>query len=53
MSAPLSNRVRPDSEAAPWVIEEIKALERTLEIARSSRDEWPAPRRRGMGDENI
>lgn len=40
MSAPLSNRVRPDSEAAPWVIEEIKALERTLEIARSSRDEW-------------
>ena len=27
----LSNRVRPNSEAAPWVIEEIKLLEISLE----------------------
>lgn len=26
----LSNRVRPDVEAAPWVVEEIKALERII-----------------------
>lgn len=36
MSTPakLSERVRPDSEAAPWVIEEIKALEAA--VAKSS-----------------
>jgi hypothetical protein len=28
--APLSERVRPNSEAAPWVIEEIRELERRL-----------------------
>lgn len=27
----LSERVRPDSEAAPWVVEEIKQLENTIE----------------------
>ena len=26
----LSNRIRPDVEAAPWVIEEIKHLEQQL-----------------------
>ena len=26
----LSERVRPDCEAAPWVVEEIKRLEREL-----------------------
>ena len=29
----LSDRVRPDVEAAPWVIEEIKKLEAELEVA--------------------
>lgn len=27
---PLSNRIRPDCEAAPWVIEEVKKLEAQL-----------------------
>lgn len=27
MSANLSQRIRPNSEAAPWVIEEVKAME--------------------------
>lgn len=30
----LSNRVRPGSEAAPWVVEEIARLERTVERLR-------------------
>ena len=30
----LSDRVRPDCEAAPWVIEEIRKLEADLEKAR-------------------
>jgi hypothetical protein len=29
----LSERIRPGSEAAPWVIEEVKKLERALEQA--------------------
>jgi hypothetical protein len=29
----LSDRVRPDVEAAPWVIDEIKRLELELDIA--------------------
>lgn len=29
----LSERVRPDCEAAPWVIKEIKKLESELELA--------------------
>jgi len=29
----LSERVRPDCEAAPWVVEEIKRLERELSDA--------------------
>lgn len=27
---PLSDRVRPDSEAAPWVVKEIKKLEESV-----------------------
>ena len=30
----LSNRIRPDVEAAPWVIEEIKQLEQQLAEAK-------------------
>lgn len=26
----LSDRIRPNSEAAPWVVEEVKAMERSL-----------------------
>ncbi len=33
----LSDRVRADSEAAPWVIEEIKNLEEQLAIAQADR----------------
>lgn len=29
----LSDRIRPNSEAAPWVIEEVKLLETKLRIA--------------------
>lgn len=29
----LSDRVRPNSEAAPWVLEEIKKLEKQIEEA--------------------
>jgi chromosome segregation ATPase len=35
-TAKLSDRVRPNSEAAPWVVEEIKKLERKLERLKSS-----------------
>lgn len=29
----LSDRIRPNSEAAPWVIDEVKRLEAELEVA--------------------
>ena len=29
--APLSERIRPNSEAAPWVIDEIKTMEKEIE----------------------
>jgi hypothetical protein len=35
----LSDRVRPDVEAAPWVVEEIKKLERKLEYLKSSNEQ--------------
>ncbi len=31
MKIPLSERIRPNSEAAPWVIEEVKVLEEQSE----------------------
>lgn len=40
MKEKLSNRIRPGSEAAPWVCLEIKALETEIEDAVASRDEW-------------
>lgn len=33
MKTKLSDRVRPNSEAAPWVIDEIKKLEAELQVA--------------------
>ena len=33
MKIPLSERIRPNSEAAPWVIEEVKELEQKYELA--------------------
>lgn len=36
----LSDRVRPDCEAAPWVIMEIKKLEAKLERVRELSDGW-------------
>ena len=35
MADKLSQRVRPNSEAAPWVVEEIKLLESELEVAKA------------------
>lgn len=35
----LSERIRPDSEAAPWVIEEVKALEAEVERLRQQNAE--------------
>lgn len=32
---PLSDRIRPNSEAAPWVVEEVKTLESKLELAQN------------------
>lgn len=29
----LSNRLRPDVECAPWVIEEVKKMEQALDVA--------------------
>lgn len=29
--APLSERIRPNSEAAPWIIDEIKTMEKEIE----------------------
>lgn len=31
----LSDRIRPNSEAAPWVVEEVKQLERGVESAKT------------------
>ena len=31
MKTPLSERIRPNSEAAPWVIDEVKKLEKQVE----------------------
>lgn len=39
MKVKLSDRIRPNSEAAPWVVEEIKKLEAQLLIARLALDE--------------
>jgi DNA repair exonuclease SbcCD ATPase subunit len=36
----LSQRVRPNSEAAPWVIDEIKALEARIAELERDRDFW-------------
>ena len=30
MKTPLSERIRPNSEAAPWVIDEVKKLEKQM-----------------------
>ena len=30
MKTPLSERIRPNSEAAPWVIDEVKELEKQM-----------------------
>ncbi len=30
MKTPLSERIRPNSEAAPWVIDEVKKLEKQV-----------------------
>jgi hypothetical protein len=38
VSEKLSDRVRPDVEAARWVVDEIKVLERELAEARKQRD---------------
>lgn len=35
MADKLSARVRPNSEAAPWVVEEIKNLESELETTKA------------------
>ena len=32
MKTPLSERIRPNSEAAPWVIDEVKKLEKQNKI---------------------
>jgi hypothetical protein len=32
MKTPLSERIRPNSEAAPWVIDEVKELEKQNEL---------------------
>lgn len=32
MKTPLSERIRPNSEAAPWVIDEVKKLEEQNKI---------------------
>jgi hypothetical protein len=32
MKIPLSERIRPNSEAAPWVIDEVKELEKQNEL---------------------
>ena len=37
MTTKLSDRVRPNSEAAPWVIDEIKKLEVELADERTKR----------------
>lgn len=43
---PLSERIRPNSEAAPWVVDEVRELERKLaeteaELARVRQElEW-------------
>ena len=37
----LSDRIRPNSEAAPWVVEEVKQLERELAALRESYAETP------------
>lgn len=34
MTVPLSGRIRPNSEAAPWVIEEVRKLEAEVERLR-------------------
>lgn len=36
----LSDRIRPDVEAAPWVIEEVKKLETKLENYKRSHDRF-------------
>jgi len=33
MKTPLSKRIRPNSEAAPWVVDEVKELEDRYEVA--------------------
>lgn len=35
----LSDRIRPNSEAAPWVLEEIKKLEQENKLLRNQREE--------------
>lgn len=42
----LSDRIRPNSEAAPWVVEEIKKLEAELNKARSQFSNHPRNSRR-------
>ena len=64
----LSDRIRPDCEAAPWVIEEVKKLERENAALRADRerlldilqrwqhmaDEWYAEADQyGLGEPNI
>ena len=39
MSAALSDRLRPGVEAAPWVIEEVRRLERELAAKQARIDE--------------
>ena len=36
MKTKLSERIRPDSEAAPWVIAEVKKLEERIEYMEAS-----------------
>lgn len=31
---PLSLRIRPNSEAAPWIVEEVKELEKEIDLLR-------------------
>jgi hypothetical protein len=40
MMSSLSDRVRPGSEAAPWVVEGIKILEADVERLTKERDKW-------------
>lgn len=46
MSIPLSQRIRPGSEAAPWVVEEVKRMEKHIAILQAQVECVVAPPRR-------